>query len=91
MTGLSVVFTGLCALVTNGNHGPAQVVLVDARGVGEVGGITLPAHAPMLMVGLRSLANAEASNPTRVVVGPPEGQGGRGEGSTASGTWREAR
>jgi len=75
MTGLSIVFTGLCALVTHGNQGPAQVVLVDARGVGEVGGMTLPAHAPTLMVGLRSLANAEASNPTRIVVGPPQGQG----------------
>ena len=65
---LSVVFTGLCALVTNGDRGPAQVLLVDAQGVGEVGGVILPRHAPTLVASLGSLANADTSSPSRVVV-----------------------
>jgi hypothetical protein len=78
--GLSIVFTGLCALVTNGERAPGQVLLVDAQGIGEVGGVRLPAHAPTLVVSLASLANAETSYPTRVVVAsaggrpPVEGQ-----------------
>jgi hypothetical protein len=70
---LSVVFTGLCALVTNGDRAPAQVLLVDAQGVGRVNGVLLPEHAPTLAVSLRSLANAETSHPTRVIAGSPDG------------------
>jgi hypothetical protein len=65
---LSVVFTGLCALVTNGSQAPAQMLLVDAMGVGEVGGVMLPPHAPSLVVRLGDLANAETSHPDRVVA-----------------------
>ena len=71
--GLSIVFTGLCALVTDANGGSAQVLLVDAEGIGEVGGVALPAHAPTLVVGLDSLANAETSAPSRVVAAWPLG------------------
>lgn len=71
--GLSIVFTGLCALVTDANGGSAQVLLVDAQGIGDVGGVALPAHAPTLVVGLDSLVNAEASRPTRVVMASPAG------------------
>ncbi len=66
---LSVAFTGLCALIADGNGTPGEVLLVDAKGIGEVGGITLPGHAPTLVLSLRDLANAESSNPTRVVSG----------------------
>jgi hypothetical protein len=69
--GLSIVFSGLCALVTDGGNGPGQVVLVDARSLGEVGGVALPAHAPTLVLGLGSLVNPEASGPERVVAGWP--------------------
>ena len=69
--GLSIVFSGLCALVTDGGNGPGQVVLVDARSLGEVGGVTLPAHAPTLVLELGSLVNPEASQPERVVAGWP--------------------
>lgn len=69
--GLSIVFTGLCALVTDGERGPGQVLLVDAKGVGEVGGVALPEHAPTLVVSLASLANAESSRPSRVIVAWP--------------------
>jgi hypothetical protein len=65
---LSVVFTGLCALVTDGGGGGGQMLLVDAKGVGKVGGVALPRHAPTLVVSLRDLANAETSDPTRVVL-----------------------
>jgi hypothetical protein len=65
--GLSIAFTGLCALVAGNDGGPAEVLLLDANGVGEVGGVRLPAHAPTLLVGLRDLANAEASAPDRVI------------------------
>jgi hypothetical protein len=66
--GLSIVFTGLCALVTDGERGPGQVLLVDAHGVGEVRGVVLPEHSPTLAVSLDSLANPESSGPTRVVT-----------------------
>jgi len=66
---LSIAFTGLCALVADGNGRPADVLLVDARGIGPVDGMVLPAHAPTLVVSLSSLANAETSGPTRVVTG----------------------
>jgi len=68
--GLSIVFSGLCALAADGN-GPGQVVLVDARSLGEVGGATLPAHAPTLVLELGSLVNPEESRPDRVVAGWP--------------------
>lgn len=68
---LSIAFTGLCALATNGNGGPATVLLVDAKGVGEVNGVLLPDHAPTLVVPLRDLANAESSRPTRVLAAAP--------------------
>jgi hypothetical protein len=65
--GLSIVFTGLCAFVSGGD-GSGQVLLVDAPGVGEVGGALLPEHAPTLVVPLASLANADSSRPDRVFV-----------------------
>jgi hypothetical protein len=67
---VSIVFTGLCALVTGENR-PAQVLLVDARGVGDVSGIMLPDHAPVLVARMSTLANAEASSPTRIVAAWP--------------------
>jgi hypothetical protein len=69
--GLSVVFSGLCALVTDGGGGAGQVVLVDARSLGEVGGVVLPAHAPTLVLDLGSLVNPESSQPERIVAGWP--------------------
>ncbi len=66
---LSIVFTGLCALVGDGDGKPAEILLLDARGVGEVRGITLPEHAPTLVVSLNDLANPDSSAPTRVVAG----------------------
>jgi hypothetical protein len=70
---LSIAFTGLCALIADGNGAPGQVLLLDAQGVGHVGGVTLPAHAPSLVVSLRDLANPETSGPTRVIGGAPSG------------------
>ena len=75
---VTVVFTGLCALVTGGDRAPGQVLLVDAKGVGPVGGVELPQHAPTLLVSLASLANAATSNPTRVVVAWPDGAAAAG-------------
>jgi hypothetical protein len=69
--GLSIVFSGLCALVTDGGMSSGQVVLVDAGSLGEVGGVTLPPHAPTLVLELGSLVNPEASRPERVVAGWP--------------------
>ena len=68
---LSIAFTGLCALVVDGDRRPAEVLLVDAKGLGEVGGVALPEHAPTLVASLSSLVNAETSSPTRVVVAWP--------------------
>ena len=65
---LSIVFTGLCALVTDGDRAPAEILLVDAKGVGEVGGVALPEHAPTLVVNLGDLSNADGSSPTRVIT-----------------------
>ena len=84
---VTVVFTGLCALVTGGDRAPGQVLLVDAKGLGEVGGVELPDHAPTLVVSLSSLANAETSRPDRVshrlarelVVGGSRGDRGRSD------------
>jgi hypothetical protein len=70
---MSIVFTGLCALVTDGDRTPAEVLLVDAQGVGRVNGVLLPDHSPTLVVSLSSLANAETSNPSRVVAGSQGG------------------
>jgi hypothetical protein len=69
--GLSIVFTGLCALVTDSERASGQVLLVDAPGVGEVRGVLLPEHAPTLVVSLASLANPESSRPSRVVTAWP--------------------
>jgi hypothetical protein len=65
---LSVAFTGLVALVAGGNGASGQALLVDAKGIGEVGGIALPEHAPTLVVSMADLANAESSGPTRVIA-----------------------
>jgi hypothetical protein len=70
---MSIVFTGLCALVTDGDRAPAEVLLVDAQGVGRVNGVLLPEHSPTLVVSLNSLANAETSDPTRVIAGSQVG------------------
>ncbi len=69
---LSIVFTGLCALVSDGDGKPAQVLLVDAKGVGDVGGMELPVHAPTLVASLSALANAATSGPSRVVTAWPD-------------------
>jgi len=72
--GLSIAFSGLCALVTDGTGG-GQVVLVDTR---SLSGSALPAHAPMLVVDLASLVNPEVSGPDRIVAGwPGSASGGR--------------
>jgi hypothetical protein len=73
--GLSIVFTGLCALVGDGDGRPAEILLVDTTGVGEVGGVMLPAHAPTLALSLNDLANPDSSAPTRVVAGRPDAAG----------------
>jgi hypothetical protein len=65
---LSIVFTGLCALVTDGGRARGQVLLVDAKGIGAVGGVVLPDHAPTLVASLGDLANAATSGPTRIVT-----------------------
>ncbi len=72
---LSVAFTGLCALIGDGDGKPGEILLLDAKGVGEVRGVTLPAHAPTLVVRLNDLANPESSRPTRVVAGTPSRTG----------------
>ena len=68
---LSIAFTGLCALVADGNGTPGEILLVDAKGIGEIGGVSLPAHAPTLVVSLSALANPDSSGPTRVIVASP--------------------
>ena len=73
---LSIAFTGLCALVGGGDGKPGEVLLLDAKGVGEVRGVSLPEHAPTLVVSMNDLANPESSRPTRVVAGRP-GRSGR--------------
>ena len=75
---VSIVFTGLCALVAGGNERPAQVLLADAKGLGSIGGVALPEHAPTLVVSLSALANAETSGPSRVITAWP------GRGSTTA-------
>jgi hypothetical protein len=64
---VSIVFTGLCALVTGADQRPAQVLLVDARALGQA----LPEHAPTLVASLGIVANSESSAPDRVVAAVP--------------------
>jgi hypothetical protein len=71
---LSIAFTGLCALIGDGDGKPGEILLLDAAGV-EVRGVTLPAHAPTLVVSLNDLANPDTSRPTRVVAGRPSQTG----------------
>jgi hypothetical protein len=73
---LSIAFTGLCALIADGNGTPGQILLLDARGAGKgEGAAALPAHAPTLVVSLNDLANPDTSGPTRVVAGTPSQRG----------------
>jgi hypothetical protein len=74
-TALSIAFTGLCALIGDGDGKPGQVLLLDGRGVGHVQGVALPEHAPTLVVSLNDLANPDSSAPTRVVSGAPSQTG----------------
>jgi hypothetical protein len=76
---LSIAFTGLCALIADGNGAPGEILLLDAKGVGEVGGVTLPEHAPTLVVSLNDLANPESSGPTRVIASAPSQMSGVGQ------------
>jgi hypothetical protein len=73
---LSIAFTGLCALIGDGDGKPAEILLLDTKGVGKVGNVALPDHAPTLVVSLNDLANPDTSRPTRVVAGTP-GPSGR--------------
>jgi hypothetical protein len=66
---LSVVFTGLCALVSGGDGTPGEILLLDATNVGQVHGVALPEHAPILVLSLNELANPDSSAPTRVIPG----------------------
>ena len=68
---LSIAFTGLCALVADGDGKPADILLVDSRGIGAIAGATLPDHAPTLVLSLSDLANPESSQPDRVIAGAP--------------------
>jgi hypothetical protein len=72
---LSIAFTGLCALVGDGDGKPGEILLLDTRGVGAVQGVSLPEHAPTLVVSLNDLANPDSSRPTRVVAGRPSAAG----------------
>ena len=71
---LSIAFTGLCALIGDGDGKPGEVLLLDTKGV-EVRGVSLPEHAPTLVVSLNDLANPDSSRPTRVVAGTPSQTG----------------
>jgi hypothetical protein len=72
---LSIAFTGLCALIGGGDGQSGEILLLDANGVGEVRGVSLPEHAPTLVVSMNDLANPESSRPTRVVAGRPSESG----------------
>src|SRR6185503_126514 len=82
-TALSIAFTGLCAIIGNGDGKPAEILLLDTRGVGEVRGVALPRHAPTLVVDLRDLANPSSSAPDRVVTSAP----GRASSGEQLGLW----
>ena len=82
-TALSIAFTGLCAIIGNGDGKPGEILLVDARGIGEVGGVALPEHAPTLVVSLRDLANPASSGASRVVTSAP----GQTSGGDQLGLW----
>lgn len=85
---LSIVFTGLCALVTDGGgREPGQVLLLDAKGAADAGGVGFPQHTPMLVASLRDLANPDSSGPTRVVLGPDPAGGDPLSGVTQIGIW----
>jgi hypothetical protein len=71
---LSIAFTGLCALIGDGDGKPGEILLLDTKGV-EVRGVSLPEHAPTLVVSLNDLANPDSSRPTRVVAGRPSQTG----------------
>jgi hypothetical protein len=75
---LSVLFTGLCALISGGDGKPGEILLVDTKAVGEMRRLDLPGHAPTLVMPLNELANPESSRPDRVVAGTP-GRTGRVE------------
>ena len=66
---LSIAFTGLCALVGDGNGSRGEILLLDTAGIGVVRGVRLPEHAPTLVVSLNDLANPDSSRPTRVIAG----------------------
>src|SRR5262245_15247811 len=68
---LSVAFTGLCALIGNGDGKPGQILLLDARGVGASRGTVIPEHDPTPVISLNDLANPDSSRPTRVIAGRP--------------------
>jgi hypothetical protein len=68
---LSIVFTGLCALVGSGDGRPGEVLLVDAAGVGKVGGTRFPAHSAVLVVGMAELTNPDTSGAAQVVTMRP--------------------
>lgn len=72
---LSIAFTGLCALIGDGDGKPGEILLLDTKGVGQVGGVVLPEHAPTLVVSLNDLANPDSSGPTRVIAGTPSHTG----------------
>jgi hypothetical protein len=72
---LSIAFTGLCALIGDGDGKPGEILLLDTKGVGEVRGVSLPEHSPTLVVSLNDLANPDSSQPTRVVAGRPSKTG----------------
>jgi hypothetical protein len=71
---LSIAFTGLCALIGDGDGKPGEILLLDTRGIGPVG-VTMPAHAPTLVVSLNDLANPDSSGPTQVIAGRPNHTG----------------
>jgi hypothetical protein len=68
---LSIAFTGLCALIGDGDGKPGEILLLDATGVSHVVGVAFPEHTPTLVVSLNDLANPDSSGPTRVIAGTP--------------------
>lgn len=72
---LSVMFTGLCALIADGDGRPGEILLVNAKSVAEVSGASFPDHDPTLVMSLDDLANPESCRPTRVIAGAPSATG----------------